>query len=153
MVEKQELIGRFESVLITLINQRSIQLKHYLSQDAFAFMTLSVEYWNGDMYWNLWDKDEIEFVEYEDFNSSEFIALCDFHEGNANVSQLSDLLLSIGDVIGKEGDEVLSLIEFTHDALTEALNSSKVKELLVEVLKSNASFSEDDFNQMVIATT
>ncbi|MCG7497442.1 hypothetical protein MHO82_11245 [Vibrio sp. Of7-15] len=150
MIEKQQLVSSFEAALLALTARNSEQITHYVKQDMFAEMLLSVEYWDGDMFWNIWEKDGEAFEHSGDMDPDEFIILSDYCEDEPSAAQLSNLLQSMGDILGADCFETLDRVRFTHEALHEALQSNKVKLMLEQILKQNKNYSSQDYEKVVL---
>lgn len=150
MIEKQQLIASFEPVLQMLIERHSDQIAHYVKQETFSEMMLSVEYWDGELFWNIFENDEEEFEHSGEMDPDEFIILSNYIEDEPAAAQLSELLQSMGDIFGVDGCEMLERVRFTHDALREAIQSSKVKPMLELILKQNRRYSPQDYEKVVL---
>ncbi|WDE07834.1 hypothetical protein SG34_013685 [Thalassomonas viridans] len=151
MFNKNELVSVYESALATLIEQRTGELKFYVIQEAFSHMSLSVAFWHYDMYWNLWEKPGKSFTKHDKVSNGEFIILSDFEKGSASIKALRDIFSSWEDdgLVENEDENMELLIKLAHEALARALNSARVKSLLLDIFSENEQLSEMPFQELV----
>lgn len=151
MINKNTLIAVYESVLITLLNERKSALHFYINQNAFSHMSLSVEFWHYDINWQIHSHPETHFSPHHHFLAAPFITLSDFEEDHSHVYELRDIMES-WEKLEQNGDGTLEdmLCLLSHEALAEALNKNTVKSLLLILFSENPALQTKSLHELVI---
>ncbi|GAA3909842.1 hypothetical protein [Litoribacillus peritrichatus] len=144
-----QLVDQMEAALLSLLSSRKEAIQHYTQQDAFSHMVLSVAHWHADLYWNLCEKSDSEFEEWEedDCDSQEFIILSDFDE-LPPVEQLCASLDALNEE-EHEGDSIQAVMEWTHSCLAAAFRRPLVMSALAEVMNGKCPDDPARLDQVI----